>query len=437
MRAKFLHFADCHLGYRQYNHVERANDFARAFFAVIDVAIQEKVDFVVLAGDLFQKRAIDALTLNQAVKGLERLRDKDIPCIAVEGNHELAYFSESIGWVRFLALNDLVILLNPKTEEEGFELKPYSRREGAYIEPKPGLRVYGLGYKGSSTAVAIEKYAEAIAKQPKEGIDYTLFIAHAGVEEALPEQGGGLSLRQWSHLRPHVDYLALGHVHKPFDYDQWIYNPGSTETCSIAEIEWEERGYYLVEIDTAQASDAEPPVKHQATLKVNPRRRFHRIAVKTDLLTTPDHLYRYCEEILQRKARDFGVSRLGAEQRPVVELLLTGQLPFERSALDFKALEEQINQSFQPLIALVKNLTHAPGLHIEAGAGLSRAELERQVLVSIYDQDARFRPKSEQWAAATLAIKKLALSNADPATIVDELASLTTQIDQSEVAEEQ
>ena len=166
MRAKFLHFADCHLGYRQYNSVERANDFARAFFAVIDVAIQEKVDFVVLAGDLFQKRAIDALTLNQAVKGLERLR-------------------ESIGWVRFLALNDLVILLNPKTEEEGFELKPYSRREGAYIEPKPGLRVYGLGYKGSSTAVAIEKYAEAIAKQPKEGIEYTLFIAHAGVEEAL------------------------------------------------------------------------------------------------------------------------------------------------------------------------------------------------------------------------------------------------------------
>ncbi len=115
MRAKFLHFADCHLGYRQYNSVERANDFARAFFAVIDVAIQEKVDFVVLAGDLFQKRAIDALTLNQAVKGLERLRDKGIPCIAVEGNHELAYFSESIGWVRFLALNDLVILLNPKT----------------------------------------------------------------------------------------------------------------------------------------------------------------------------------------------------------------------------------------------------------------------------------------------------------------------------------
>ena len=63
MRAKFLHIADCHLGYRQYNLAERYNDFGRAFHRMIDIAIAEKVDFVLLAGDLFHKRAIDALTL--------------------------------------------------------------------------------------------------------------------------------------------------------------------------------------------------------------------------------------------------------------------------------------------------------------------------------------------------------------------------------------
>ncbi len=86
MKARFLHFADTHLGYRQYNNLDRYDDFARAFLAVIDVAIAEKVDFVVLAGDLFEKRSIEALTLNQAMIGLERLKAANIPCVAVEGN---------------------------------------------------------------------------------------------------------------------------------------------------------------------------------------------------------------------------------------------------------------------------------------------------------------------------------------------------------------
>src|SRR5690554_1179188 len=99
MPVRFLHFADCHLGYWQYNHRDRYNDFGRAFIDVIEVAQREKVDFVLLAGDLFHKRSIEALTLNQAMNGLERLKAAGIPCIAVEGNHELAYQNERLGWV--------------------------------------------------------------------------------------------------------------------------------------------------------------------------------------------------------------------------------------------------------------------------------------------------------------------------------------------------
>ena len=60
MKAQFLHFADCHIGYRQYNSRERFNDFGRAFIYIVNAAIEAKVDFVVLAGDLFEKRGIDA-----------------------------------------------------------------------------------------------------------------------------------------------------------------------------------------------------------------------------------------------------------------------------------------------------------------------------------------------------------------------------------------
>ena len=91
-----------------------------AFLAVVDAAIKEKVDFVILAGDLFEKRSIDALTLNQAMRGLERLRDANIPCIAVEGNHEHAYYGETLGWMRFLAVRDLMVLLDPEVCGTGF-----------------------------------------------------------------------------------------------------------------------------------------------------------------------------------------------------------------------------------------------------------------------------------------------------------------------------
>ena len=219
--------ADCHLGYRQYNSRERQNDFTRAYLDIIGAAIDREVDFVLLAGDLFEKRAISPVTLDHAIIGLERLRKAGIPCLAVEGNHELAYYRDSIGWVRFLADRELLTLLNPQLDGERVTLAPCENCRGAYVEPVPGLRVYGMRYYGSSTARVVLLVASALASADKQGIEYTIFMAHAGVEGALGRHGGTLSPRELAPLRRHVDYLALGHIHKPYEFDNWIYNPGS------------------------------------------------------------------------------------------------------------------------------------------------------------------------------------------------------------------
>ncbi|MCB0061479.1 MAG: exonuclease SbcCD subunit D [Caldilineaceae bacterium] len=430
MKSTFLHVADCHLGKWQYNLRERFNDFGRAFHHIIDEAIAANVDFVILAGDLFEKRAIDALTLNQAMRALDKLHSRGIPCLAIEGNHERPYFSERVGWMEFLAVRDLLILLTPTFVEGKPELQPYKNRRGSYFDPVPGVRVHGLRYFGAGTFTAIESYAQALAAQPTEGVEYTIFMAHAGVEGVLADQSGGLSHRQWSVLQPHVDYLALGHVHKPFSFDGWIYNPGSPESCSVVESDWKDRGYYLVTVDTerAQATDtaeidaeegSATPRKHDAILHTNPRRTFHRFSVKTDLLTSPVHLLDYCREFLERKARDIGPHR--AEDRPVVELQLTGVLPFERSALDLDALEAIINECFQPLMTLVRNYTRSGEISVEGAESMSRAELERQVLIELLDRDSRFQAQSETWVDVALQLKQLALSGAGGEAILAEL----------------
>ncbi len=487
MKTTFLHVADCHLGKWQYNLRERFNDFGRAFHHIVDEAIAAHVDFVVLSGDLFEKRAIDALTLNQAMRALDKLHGKGIPCLAIEGNHERPYYSERVGWMEFLAVRDLMILLTPTFENGEAQIKPYKNRAGSYYDPVPGVRVHGLRYFGAGTATAIESYARALEAYPNDGIEYTVFMAHAGVEGVLADQGGGLSHRQWAVLHPHIDYLALGHVHKPFTFDDWIYNPGSPESCSVAESDWKERGYYLVEVDTKQmrpstvshstvshstvsavmqksatnestenvgpekrASESESTetestetesteteveqesnttgraaaqkwVKHVATLHANPRRTFYRFSMKTDLLTSPAHLLDHCRELLQRKARDVGARELPALEKPVVELQLTGVLPFDRSALDLGAIETLVQETFFPLMTLVKNFTRSGEFAIDGTEAMNRAELERQVLTDLLNRDTRFQATSEAWTDVALTLKQLALNGANGEAILAEI----------------
>ncbi len=47
---RFMHVADVHLGYQQYGLKERFNDFSRVFLHLVDEAIAQQVDFIMLAG---------------------------------------------------------------------------------------------------------------------------------------------------------------------------------------------------------------------------------------------------------------------------------------------------------------------------------------------------------------------------------------------------
>ena len=124
------------------------------------------------------------------------------------------------------------------------------------------------------------------------------------------------------------------------------------------------------------------------------------------------------------------MSRLAPSQRPVVELQLTGVLPFERSALDLEALEKLVQETFTPLVGLVKNFTRSPEIAVESGELLSRTELERKVITELLERDIRFRPQSEQWTSLTLSLKQLALNGASPDAIVTELGHKIKEIKQ-------
>jgi DNA repair exonuclease SbcCD nuclease subunit len=432
MRATFVHTADNHLGYEQYGFKARFNDFALAFYSVIDDAIARKADFVIIAGDLFNKRAIDALTLIQAEAGLQKLKDAGIPAVAIEGNHDRSYYRDGYSWLQFLCWQGLLILLNPLVQDGAPELTPWDQQtmRGAYVDLIGGkLRVYGLPWYGASTARIMESFAERLAAAREhddaEGIEYRLLLMHTGVEGIVPQLHGLPTRAQFEPLRGLIDYVALGHVHKQYALEDWLYNPGSTETWGAEESAWE-RGYYVVTIDSEREGS-----HHTAHHVVNPRRPFLRYAFSVDGLTTPAAFYEQFERFCRQKARDAGDA---LEREPVVDVGLMGVLAFDAASLERPRLEEYVKEYFKPLVARIHDNTRDTDFDPFENEGMdgrdraSWAQLEVHIFQELLARDARYLPQASRWARVLAQVKQMALGGEDPAAITRRLREARAEL---------
>jgi len=403
MRAEFLHIADVHLGYQQYGSPERFNDFGRTFLAAVDYAVEHRVDFVLISGDLFHKSAIDPPTLLQAVDGLDRLRQASISVAAVAGNHDRARYRDRVSWLDYLAERGYLALLSPDFEQEGICLSPWDGSSGAYVD-LAGVRVYGLPYLGASTRPVLQELPAALSGQPKP--EFTVLMGHFGLTGEVSHRAGGHEYSEIAPLREHVDYLALGHWHKPFEREGWIYNPGSLETCAMDERRWP-GGFYHVIVDTGHNPG------HQAQHIKSYRRPFHRFSLQVDEYATPPALY----DGLRNRLENAGPTTQGTDLSPVVEISLEGVLPFDRNDLDLEYVRRLADDLLSPLLIRVKNNTRATEFEIAPEASLSRAELERSVLRDLIRRDASRREQADAWASAAVEVKQLALRGSSPEAI--------------------
>jgi exonuclease SbcD len=442
MRASFIHIADVHLGYEQYGVRERFNDFTHAFWQVMDAAIEKQVDFVVIAGDLFNKRSIDALTLIHAIEGLKKLKERGIAVIAIEGNHDRSYYREGISWLQFLCHQEYLMLLSPIMRDGAPTLSTWQRENmlGSHVDLDlhgGRLRVYGLPWQGAATTRSMEGIAQAIQaernSEESQDIAYRLLMMHTGVEGIVPRIQGLPSMAQFQPLRDCVEYLALGHVHKPYEFDGWMYNPGSTETCGAEEAAWEGRGYYLVQIDTDNPESLSKRNLserfHHAERHETARRPFVRHDLRVDNLTDPNALYSRLEDYCRRE----GPPYLQIGSKPVVQIHLVGTLNFDAGSLDNTRMEEMIKSYFQPLWVRVDNNTNdqdyvPDGNELDGRDRSAWHELERRIFEELVSRDSRYLPAKEQWSTVLADLKHLALEKEDPAAIAQFLRDKRTEL---------
>ena len=410
---KFLHLSDVHLGCRRYNLEERTKDFFRSWHDVITThALPGRVDFMLIAGDFFDRRNIDPQTMNHALAGLQTLKDAGIPVVVIEGNHDRRDAVSPYSWMRSFSQAGYLVLLEPASDEENpLTMTPWddAERSGSYIDIK-GARIFGSHWYGTTANVAIPMLADALRRARGENL-FNILMLHTDVEGQLSRPIPALSVERLKELRALVDYVALGHTHKRFEIDGWAYNPGSLEACSIDEYR-EERGAYLVEVDDDRNVKA-------TFINDYVQRPFQRLSFDVSGAESPEAVHEGVIETVRREARAHDPASDAPE--PIIEIALRGHLGFKNSLLDLRKLREQALEQTGALHVMIKNQSVPVEYAVAAGleADTSRKERERRIVEDLIARDARFRDRAPEMAALVLDAKDFALGDRPPEEILD------------------
>ena len=407
---RFLHIADVHLGCTRYQLSESPRDFYEAWIDVLQrYAIDERVDFVLMAGDFFHKRNVPPETMNYAFAGLSLVKDAGIPVVAIEGNHDQKHTDSEYSWLRSLADWGLLILLEPTIEDHNIVYLPWNEdtRRGGFVDIG-NARIFGSDWYGASANWAMPMLVDAIKANRRDGAFHILML-HTDVEGHQTHPMPALSISALRELREVTSYVALGHTHKNYSIDNWAFNPGSLEITSIDEYR-ETRGAYLIEVDSESQISATHVVDYR-------QRPFQRLVYDVTPYKQPEEI----TEAVLSQAKLEARRAESAETRPIIEVTLRGQLGFPSSRLETAKIRDEIAGLTDALHVRMKNHT----LPAEAANGpeqqddLERGELERRVIESLVVRDSRFASNARDVAEAVIGAKTMALSDEPPEKIAD------------------
>ncbi|BBK33165.1 DNA repair exonuclease SbcCD nuclease subunit [Stella humosa] len=218
---RFLHAADIHLdsplhGLSRYDGlpVEDIRSATRAAFDnLIQYAIDERVNFVVIAGDLFDGEWRDMGTGLYFARAMGRLDQAGIPAFVLAGNHDAAStISRTVPWP-------------PNVRQFG------SRRPETHRLPELAVAVHGQSFATPAvTDNLVVAYPPAEAHAFNIGVLHTALAGRPGHATYAPCSVEDLRSRGY-------DYWALGHVHE-FEIvgrEPHIVFPGNVQGRTIRE----------------------------------------------------------------------------------------------------------------------------------------------------------------------------------------------------------
>lgn len=283
---KFLHTGDLHIG-KILHEISLLEDQRYILQEIMQIAEKEKVDAVVIAGDVYDRSipAVEAVSLLDNF--LTELSQKGIAVLLVSGNHDsgerLSFMDTVLEKQRIFIAGDGTGKLSrvdfaEKEETITFVLLPF-------VKPAQ------VGAKNSDEAVRLILEREGLMGEKKEpGHRYVLvthfFVTAGGREPELsdsesPVHVGGIDNVEVDAFS-FFDYVALGHIHKPQKIgEREVYYAGTPLKYSFSET-MQEKSVVLVEMQQGKTKVTRCPL--------HPLRDMRKIKGRLEELLKPEIL---------------------------------------------------------------------------------------------------------------------------------------------------
>lgn len=236
MSFSFVHAADLHLD-SPFRGVTAespaiAGSLHSATFEVynslIDLCIEKQVQFLLIAGDIYDGADRSLRAQLRFRDGLQRLADNNIQAFVVHGNHDpFKGHSRSIDW------------------PEGVHVFSYRKVKSipCKVGNSPVALISGFSHENRNITTNLAKKFES---QDSDLFQIGLLHCNVGIDTGH-EAYAPCELQDL--IKTGLDYWALGHVHerKILHNDPYVVYPGNTQGRNIRE--QNERGCYLVQVD--------------------------------------------------------------------------------------------------------------------------------------------------------------------------------------------
>ena len=269
---KLLHTSDWHLGMMAKGGLSYAEDQTYVIDQIINIAKTEKVDGIIIAGDVFDKSVAsqEALRLYDDII-TNMCFSLNIPIFIVAGNHDGAGRLSQCN--RLLQKSGLYIAGSLLSEPQKFNfgdvdvfLLPWiSTDKVRTIYPDSADEITSLE---SAYKVVLDKYRETFTEGHK-----NVLVAHAyvtGGETSTSDTSAvvGTAARVDKSVFEGFDYVALGHLHGPQDISDTIRYSGTPMAYSFGTEEKQNKSVTIYDSVTSEHKVIElTPLRKRTTIK--------------------------------------------------------------------------------------------------------------------------------------------------------------------------
>jgi exonuclease SbcD len=274
--VRILHFADAHIDMANFGRHDpttglplRVVDFLKSLDTIIDTAINERVDLVIFAGDAYKDRSPAPTFQREWGRRVMRLSRAGIPTLLLVGNHDLA---PALGRAHALETFDTLEVPHVRVIDRPDFLGP-ADLQGLPLQvlalpwiSRSGLMA-SLGLSASDPNQVYEQLEQRLTELLHgwlEQVDPNLPVvltAHCSVQgasfggERTVMLGADLVLPASLVKDPRLDYVALGHIHKPQNLNEGahppVIYPGSIERVDFGEVQ-DEKFFVLANVRCGQ-----------------------------------------------------------------------------------------------------------------------------------------------------------------------------------------